>query len=384
MIDDLKHQAIEHFLHFGLENDKELIEIVELAAAVANVPYAVITFLDNDTVYLKIGKGMTVTSSPRHLSFCTHIVNKDEVVVVTDTLKDERFYDHPKVSGGPGLRFFAGIPILAPNGEKIGSLIVLDKKPHALDTHQQLVLKILGSQIMKIIEARATTELLHKKHAELEEQKVLNIQANIRLRSFFESSTNFQVLLNRNAEVIDFNKTAYNFIRAVHKTEMKTGDQFIKYLHPEFVATFIDKYQLTLQGTKCAVEGSTDYDELGIIWWEASFDVARDANNEIIGVSYIIRNVTERKLKEQKILAQNASLIKIAHIQAHEFRAPLTTIMGLMYLIKEENYEAPSEYIELLEQAVDALDTTIRHIVRDIDDMVIDNYAEKTVVADKK
>ena len=110
MIEDLEQRAIEHFLHFGLEDDKELLEIVELAAAVASVPYAVITFSDNETVYLKVRKGITVTSSPRHLSFCTHIVNHDEVIVVTDALKDERFYDHPKVSGGPGLRFFAGTP----------------------------------------------------------------------------------------------------------------------------------------------------------------------------------------------------------------------------------------------------------------------------------
>jgi PAS domain S-box-containing protein len=375
MIEDLEQRAIEHFLHFGLEDDKELLEIVELAATVANVPYAVITFSDNETVYLKVRKGVTITSSPRHLSFCTHIVNRDEVIVVKDTLKDKRFYDHPKVTGGPALRFFAGMPILAPNGTKVGSLIVLDTKPHTLDAHQELVLKILGNQVMKIIEVRAGAELLKKKNEELEEQKKLNIHANIRLRSFFESSTNFQVLLNRNAEVIDFNKTAFNFIKAVHKTEMKNGDQFIKYLHPEFIATFIDKYNLTLQGVKSTVEGSTDYAEMGIIWWEATFEAARDTNNEIIGASYIIRNVTERKLKEQKIIAQNNSLIKIAHIQTHQFRAPLTTIMGLMSLIKEENYEAPSEYIDLLEQAVDALDVQVRHIVSDIDNMVIPNYA---------
>jgi PAS domain S-box-containing protein len=375
MIEDLEQRAIEHFLHFGLEDDKELLEIVELASAVANVPYAVITFTDNETVYLKVRKGVTVTSSPRHLSFCTHIVNRDEVIVVKDTLKDERFFDHPKVNGGPGLRFFAGIPILAPNDTKIGSLIVLDTKPHTLDAHQELVLKILGNQVMKIIEVRAGAELLKKKQVELEEQKMLNIQANIRLRSFFESSTNFQVLLNRNAEVLDFNKTAFSFVKAVHKAEMKSGDQFIKYLHPEFVATFIDKYNLTLQGVKSTVEGSTDYAEMGIIWWEATFEAARDTHNEIIGISYIIRNVTERKLKEQKIMAQNDSLLKIAHIQTHQFRAPLTTIMGLMSLIKEENYEAPSEYIDLLEQAVDALDVQVRHIVSDIDNMVIPSYA---------
>jgi PAS domain S-box-containing protein len=254
---------------------------------------------------------------------------------------------------------------------------VFDTKPHKIDDHQQLVLNILSNQVMKILELREGMELLNKKQQELEEQKEINNDANIRLRSFFESSTNFQILLGKNGEVIDFNKTAFNFIKTVHKCVLKRGDQFIQYLHPEFVATFIDRYNQTLEGKKSAVEGSTDYAELGVIWWEAAFETARDANNEIIGVSYLIRNVTERKLKEQKIISQNQSLLKIAHIQAHEFRAPLTTIMGLMNLIKEDEYSPPSEYLQFLEQAVDALDTTIRLIVSDIDNTVIHDYANE-------
>ena len=148
----------------------------------------------------------------------------------------------------------------------------------------------------------------------------------------------------------------------------------IKYLVPDFVATFIRMYNKALDGQKSFVEGSTDYAEMGVIWWEAAFESARNDDNKIIGVSYLIRNVTERKLKEQKIISQNASLLKIAHIQAHEFRAPLTSIMGLMNLIKEEDYAAPKEYLELLEQAVEVLDTTIRHIVNNIDETVIPEY----------
>ncbi|WP_295667923.1 histidine kinase dimerization/phospho-acceptor domain-containing protein [uncultured Mucilaginibacter sp.] len=141
-------------------------------------------------------------------------------------------------------------------------------------------------------------------------------------------------------------------------------------MEPAFVATFIRLYNQALEGQRAFVEGSTDYEELGLIWWEATFETARNDQNDIIGVSYLIRNVTERKIKEQKIIAQNASLLKIAHIQAHEFRAPLTSIMGLMGLIKEHDYNAPKEYLQLLEQAVESLDVTIRHIVGNIDDTV--------------
>ncbi len=274
------------------------------------------------------------------------------LLLVPDTLKDKRFVNNPLVSGDAGVRFYAGMPLTTLDGQKLGTLCVLDVKQHNLTEQQQLLLKVLANQVMKIMELRVGLEMLEKNQKELAWQKALNNDANIRLRSFFESSTNFQVLLGKGGEVIDFNKTAFSFIRTVHKAELKREDQFIKYIHPTFADTFVTHYNLALTGQKSAAEGSTDYDDMGIIYWEAAFEAARDRNNEIIGVSYLIRNVTERKIKEQKIISQNHSLLKIAHIQAHEFRAPLTSIMGLMSLIKQDDYNAPKEYLELLEQAV--------------------------------
>jgi PAS domain S-box-containing protein len=374
MVETLPLQGVERFINFDFENDRELLDIIELATAVTNTSFAAISFTQGDTVHIKVSNGISAQSIPEAVSFSKYVFKESGILIVNDTLADERFKTHTLVVSDPFIRFYAGVALSSGTHKNIGVFFVAHDVPGDLDHHQQFVLNILANQVMKIVELRDSAELLRRKHAELEEQKLLNVDANIRLRSFFESSTNFQVLLGKNGEVIDFNKTAVNFIKRVHSSDLKRGDQFVKYLHPEFVATFIDKYNLTLEGDKVVVEGSTDYQELGVIWWEASFEAARDVNNEIIGVSYLIRNVTERKLKEQKILAQNASLAKIAHIQAHEFRAPLTTIMGLVALIKEEKYDPPSEYIEMLAKTVDILDTTIRHVVSDIDGAIVTDF----------
>jgi len=373
MIEDIRLQAVSRFVGIDLENDPELQEIVELASAVSNTPFALITFLDNETQYLKVRKGVNETTMPRDISFCSHAIEQDDLMLVPDTLKDNRFVNNPLVSGNPGIRFYAGMPISTYDGQKLGTLCVLDVEEHNLGPQQQMVLKILANQVIKVLELRVGMEMLEKKQQELAEQKEINNDANIRLRSFFESSTNFQVLLGKNGEVIDYNKTAYNFINMVHKAQLTRGDQLVMYIHPSFADTFVERYQQALKGLKSLEEGSTDYEKLGVVWWEATFEAALNNDGEIIGVSYLIRNVTERKLREQKIIAQNQSLLKIAHIQAHEFRAPLTTIMGLMNLIKEENYQAPAQYFELLEQAVNNLDNTIKDIVTDIDDAVVKN-----------
>jgi PAS domain S-box-containing protein len=370
IIEDLRLQAVSDIIDFSPEKDKELQEIVEQAYTVTNMPYAVISLSRNESAYLKLKNGVIEKSISRHLSFCLHVILHNGVLTINDTLLDERFTGNPMVCEDPGIRFFAGVPLITKNGEKIGALYVMDFKPGTLNNHQQMALKLLSNQVVKILEFKAIAKLLVKKQTELKEQKKLNNEANIRLRSFFESSTNFQVLLGKHGEIIDFNRSAYNFIRMVHKAKLLRGDQLIKYLEPEFVTTFIRLYNQALDGQRAFIEGSTDYEELGLIWWEATFETARNDQNAIIGVSYLIRNVTEQKLKEQKIITQNASLLKIAHIQAHEFRAPLTSIMGLMGLIKEHDYNAPKEYLELLEQAVETLDVTIRHIVGNIDHTV--------------
>ena len=161
-------------------------------------------------------------------------MGQDDLLVVTDTLLDKRFVNDPMVTGEFSLRFFASMPLVNERGEKIGALSILDIKPRILNSHQQMMLKILSNQVMKIVELRAGVKLLEKNYSELQEQKKLNNDANIRLRSFFESSTNFQVLLGKHGEIIDFNKTAYNFIKTVHKASVQRGRPIDKILSPRF------------------------------------------------------------------------------------------------------------------------------------------------------
>lgn len=372
MVEQIRLQALARFNNLELENDTELLEIVELASAVSNAPYAMITFMDNEVQYLKVRKGISQLIVPRNISFCTHTMDYNDLLVVPDLLKDERFINNPWVVGEEKLRFYAGVPLITHNGDKLGTLCVLDNKAHDMTAQEQMVMKILGNQVVKILEFREGVQVLKQHQQELIEQRKINSDANIRLRSFFESSTNFQVLLGKKGEIIDFNKAANNFIESAYGKNLIRGEQFVKHVDEHVLETFTKNYSLGLHGIKTLQEGSTYYEPLGMIYWEASFEPARNDENEIIGVSYIVRDVTERKLKEQKIIEQNQSLINIAHIQAHEFRGPLTTIMGLMNLIKEENYTAPPAYFEYLEHAVEALDKKIRQIVGDVEKMVTD------------
>jgi len=366
-----RRKEVSRYMGIDLKNDAELQEVVGLASVVCQSPVALITLLHDDTQYLKVKTGFDGDSMPRDISFCTHAILQNEIMVVEDTQADGRFINNPLIVAGKPIRFYAGVPLITTHGIALGTLCVLDNQPRTLNQSQILLLQTLARQVVKSWELMVKLNELEQTEKKLEQQRQIVKESSIKLRSFFESSANFHVLLGKSGEVIDFNKTAYRFVKNVHKTKMKRGDLLLQFIAPSFVSTFIDRYHQALEGKKSVEEGSTDYGDLGIIWWEAFFDPARNDDEEIIGVSYLIRDVSERKLKELKIVDQNESLLKIAHIQAHEYRGPLTTIMGLMNLIKEENYIAPISYLQFLEQAVETLDEKIKKVVTSIEEGVI-------------
>ncbi|HVV53910.1 MAG TPA: GAF domain-containing protein [Mucilaginibacter sp.] len=369
---DIRLLAVERFKTLDFETDAEFQELIQMASDICETPIALLTLIDKDTQWLKVRKGTDITQIPRDISFCTHTILDDNLMIVRDATKDKRFAENPIVTGGPGVRFYAGAPLITSDGQRVGGLCVIDTKPNNLNKYQQMMLKMLSKQAINLMEYRISIELLEKNQTEVELQKKIIKNAGITLRSFFESAPNFHVLLDKSGDVLDFNKVAYNFVKKVHGADLQRGHKLIRYIAPDFVSKFIAGVDRALAGEKAFEEGSTDYGVHGTIYWEASFETATDENNEIIGISYIIRDVSDRKVKEQKILAQNKSLLKIAHMQAHEFRAPLTTITGMMDLIKAENYQAPEEYFELLENAVKNLDNKIHEIVDNVDSIVLE------------
>src|ERR1700761_5453630 len=171
MTEDLRLQAVARFNDLDLENDPELLEILELASAVSLSPYASIAFLDNNTEYLKVRKGFATAAVPREISFCQHVIHQNDLLLVADAKEDPRFSDNPLVTNEPGIRFYAGIPLTTHDGFNLGTLCVVDYETRILSTHQQMVLKILANQVIKIMEIKLAQALLAKKQQELAEQR---------------------------------------------------------------------------------------------------------------------------------------------------------------------------------------------------------------------
>ena len=138
-------------------------EIVALASYIFRAPIALIPLLDEKRQWFKARTGLDVTETPREHAFCAHTILDPEGMVVPDALTDHRFASNPLVQGSPGIRFYAGTPLITREGHALGTLCVIDTKPRPpLAPEQKQTLHSLGRHLMAQIEIRHASALLAK------------------------------------------------------------------------------------------------------------------------------------------------------------------------------------------------------------------------------
>ncbi len=164
--ESLRLQCLYEYEILDTPEEEDFNEIVKLASKVCNVPISSITFIDSARQWFKARLGLDSPEGSRDTSFCGHAMLNGAIFIVPDATKDERFQDNPLVTGAPGIRFYAGVPLLSPRGGRLGSLCVTDRIPRVLDAGQQEVLIVLGKQVVKLLE-------LHKKNLELKKVSFL-------------------------------------------------------------------------------------------------------------------------------------------------------------------------------------------------------------------
>lgn len=133
-----------HILDTGA--DQSFDDLAELAAQLCGVPIAMVSLIDKDRQWFKARVGMDLIETNRSVSFCTHTICQEETLVIEDAALDERFRDSPLVAGHNGIRFYAGAKVCDERGLPMGTLCILDHKPHTFDDQQRHQLEQLANQ----------------------------------------------------------------------------------------------------------------------------------------------------------------------------------------------------------------------------------------------
>ena len=229
----------------------ELDAIVAEAVRATSVPVAFIAVPGEGGELVKASRGWNVEVIPANCAFAGKIAGSQDVVVVPDTTRDQRFSTHPLVTGAPNIRFFAGAPIYD-DGQFAGVLAVIDRSPRTLAVDQVVALRMLARQVSREFAIRREMDELNDRFREFFEQTddlVISIAGDGRL--LHANDALFNTLGFSREELAK--QTLFNVVEAEQRDEFKTSlADVMESGEPRIVETVF----VTSAGRKITVEGS--------------------------------------------------------------------------------------------------------------------------------
>ncbi len=177
--------ALQKYAILDTEPEQAFDDLTLLASFICKTPIASITLIDENRQWFKSTIGLNVSETPRDIAFCSVAIQQSDVMVVPDTLQDERFRNNPFVTAEPKIRFYAGAPLINEDGYALGTLCVVDKTPREFNDEQKQALKALSRLVLAQMEFRRNLQLLKEaltertKDEHEREREILKLQQQL-------------------------------------------------------------------------------------------------------------------------------------------------------------------------------------------------------------
>ena len=156
--EDERLSAMRALLWLDTPPEERFDRLARFVAEQLDVPIALLTLVDGQRQWFKARVGLDATETPRDISFCGHAIMKNDLFIVEDASRDPRFSDNPLVTGEPHIRFYAGAPLSAPGGHRIGTLCVIDTVPRTLGPVELSILDALRRLANETVAGREDEE----------------------------------------------------------------------------------------------------------------------------------------------------------------------------------------------------------------------------------
>jgi PAS domain S-box-containing protein len=180
-------KKLKQYQVIDTESESIFDELTILASQICETKISVISLIDESRQWFKSTVGLDAKETPRDVSFCGHAIMDDEIFEIPDARLDERFTDNPLCVGAPHVIFYAGAPLITPEGYKIGTICVIDDNPKKLSQSQKNILKTLSKQVITLLELK-----LKKKEITESELLLSRVVQNIPVMlSLYDENGNF-------------------------------------------------------------------------------------------------------------------------------------------------------------------------------------------------
>jgi len=201
LLEDKRLTALSAYAILDTTPQKELDAITRLASFVCKTPIALITFIDADRQWVKSSVGIDLKQVPRADAFCNHAITSNNILEIEDVLEHDAFRHNPFVVNDPQIRFYAGAPLIDPNGFKLGALCVLDMVRRKLTTEQLNSLRTLANDVV-------THLVLLKQSRELKDTQARDKD----LSNLFNTSPGIQCVMDKDYRIEMINKAVTDIL----------------------------------------------------------------------------------------------------------------------------------------------------------------------------
>ena len=222
-------QALHDLKILDTPPEERFDRIIRLAIRLFDVPIALVSLVDANRQWFKSCYGLDISESSRDISFCAHAILADDILLIPDALADERFYDNPFVTNDPFIRFYAGCPLVGLDGNKLGTLCIIDRRPREFSQEDLASLRDLAKMVEKeLMSATLDRAMLTIRDSEVQKHQLLeeiNSQKEL-TNTLFEHCAVAVVVVNTRHQVILWNKAAEELTGYSSSQMLASSDQW--------------------------------------------------------------------------------------------------------------------------------------------------------------
>ncbi|QYK54404.1 MAG: diguanylate cyclase [Fimbriimonadaceae bacterium] len=300
-----------------LDTEREQIydDFVTLAAAICEVPIAMISLVDKERQWFKSKMGVEDQETPRDCSFCTHTILGSEPMIIEDATQDPRVSDSILVTGELHFRFYAGVPVTI-HGYPMGALCVVDTEPRNLTKAQETSLVVLARQLSQCLESRLEQMRLEEAKSKQEDEESNLELARRRFEDLFQNMAVACYTTDIEGIVYEFNQQAEELFGC------KAWEIFGKVDTDHFVLEEDKSKALELR-TKVVRGQSVQGQERKVralnheeIWTLFSARPLLNDQRSVTGVINVYHDIAARKKMESELSEMNRALESLASTDA--------------------------------------------------------------------